>query len=225
MPLPMPSEKRNGMSSPSASVQWPQRQSHGSRETSSAAKAPVTSKQHNISRKKLFFCSEGVSQPLFFTKCSNMKQHVKNSIKINSNEMRLILENTAVLQLFQSPNAAPFHPPWLCQANLTCGAGIFPHSRWVTPGVLCPGAIAEKLQRCFVNLSRMSVTSCHFHWSLEPKGPYDVMLPDLPASNGKLAITYQWGVSVGHDSASSNLIDCRESRILQQKDWATHSKA
>lgn len=56
-------------------------------------------------------------------------------------------------------------------AKPTCGAGIFPHSRWVTPGVLCPGAIAEKLQRGFGNLSRMSATSCHFHWSLEPKGP------------------------------------------------------
>ena len=48
--------------------------------------------QHNISRKKMCFFSEGVSQPLFFTKCSNMKQHVKefhqNQLKPNEIDSR-----------------------------------------------------------------------------------------------------------------------------------------
>lgn len=182
------------MSSPSVSVQWPQRQSHGSQETSSAAKAPVTSKPHNISPQKLHFCSEGVS------KCGNMKQHVR-----------------------EFPSKLPQNKcSKRCQANLRC-RHLSTQSMSDTRRSLSrrhsghSGEVATWVRKFVKDVSDF----LSFPLKSRAQKPWgNLMFPDLPASNGKLAITYQWGVSVGQDSASSNLTSLSltvESRIFQQK--------
>lgn len=145
------------MSSPSVSVQWPQRQSHGSQETSSAAKAPVTSKPHNISPQKLHFCSEGVS------KCGNMKQHVR-----------------------EFPSKLPQNKcSKRCQANLRC-RHLSTQSMSDTRRSLSrrhSGEVATWVRKFVKDVSNF----LSFPLKSRAQRPWgNLMFPDLPASNGEI---------------------------------------